>query len=221
MLNGGGTFEIDFDFVDHLLCIATSEGQKRQLRLEPMTVASFYARLMAALDEVGVKVAINTMPSEIESPIAFTEDTKHRSYDPDAAARFWRALVDTCRVFSRFRSGFLGKVSPIHLFWGGFDLAMTRFSGREAPLHSAVPSLPLHVVREAYSHEVSSAGFWPGGGGSDALFYSYAYPERDGFGQMPVQPAAAFYSPDLHAFLLPYEAARPTASPDDTLISFL
>jgi hypothetical protein len=221
MLNGNGTFEIEFDFVDHLLRITTSEGGCRQFGLEPMTVAGFYERVMAALAELGVKVAINTLPCEVEQPIPFTQDTKHHSYDRAAAARFWRVLVDSCRVFSRFRSSFLGKVSPIHFFWGGMDLAVTRFSGREAPLHPATPGLPLRVVREAYSHEVSSAGFWPGGGGFEAMFYSYAYPEPEGFAQARVRPAEAFFSPDLHEFFLPYEAVRTSVSPDDTLMAFL
>jgi hypothetical protein len=219
--NGAATFEIEFDFVDHRLRIATSEGEDREFKLRPMTVASFYERVMAALAELDVEVSIYTMPSEVEEQIAFPRDTKHHSYDAAAAARFWRALVDTSRVFARFRSNFLGKVSPIHFFWGAIDLAMTRFSGRKAPLHPGAPGLPLQVVREAYSHEVSSAGFWPGGGGFDAAFYSYAYPEPEGFAQARVGPAEAFYSPDLREFLLPYEAMRRSASPDHALMEFL
>jgi hypothetical protein len=221
MLNGGATFEIELDFIGHRLSITTSGGRVREIELRPMTVASFHEQVMAALAELGVDVTINPKPCEIEEPIPFPLDTKHRSYDADAAARFWRVLVDTSRVLSRFRSSFLGKVSPVHLFWGGMDLAMTRFSGREAPPHPPMPGLPLSVVRDAYSHEVSSAGFWPGGSGFDAAFYAYAYPEPDGFGQAPVRPAEAFYSPDLREYLLPYESVRTSASPDDTLMEFL
>ncbi|HYM61935.1 MAG TPA: DUF5996 family protein [Thermoanaerobaculia bacterium] len=221
ILNGAATFEMEFDFIDHRLRITTSDGASREIMLQPMTVAAFYERVMAALAELHVSVEINPMPCEVAEPISFPLDTKHHSYDAAAAARFWRVLVDTCRVFSRFRSDFLGKVSPIHFFWGGIDLAMTRFSGREAPLHAPTPGIPLHVVREAYSHEVSSAGFWPGGAGFDAAFYSYAYPEPEGYGRAHVGPAAAFYSPDLREFLLPYEAVRTSASPDDALMEFL
>jgi hypothetical protein len=221
MFNGAATFEIELDFIDHRLRITTSEGHGRDFKLQPMTVASFYERVMAALADLGVTVEINPVPDEVADPIPFAEDTKHHSYDAAAATRFWRALVDSCRVFSRFRSDFLGKVSPIHLFWGGVDLAVTRFSGREAPLHPPVPGVPLHVVREAYSHEVSSAGFWPGAVGFGAVFYSYAYPEPEGYANAPVKPAAAFYSPELREFLLPYEAVRTSDSPDDTLMEFL
>jgi hypothetical protein len=221
MPNGNGSFEIEFDFVDHRLRITTSEGEDREFKLQPMTVASFYERTMDALAELKIDVEINTMAQEVADPIAFDLDTKHQSYDADAVNRFWRAMVQTSRVFSEFRSDFLGKVSPIHFFWGAIDLAMTRFSGRIAPLHGPAPGLPLSVVREAYSHEVCSAGFWPGGGGADAAFYSYAYPEPDGYPNAAVRPAAAFYSGDLHEFLLPYEAVRTSASPDDALMQFL
>jgi Family of unknown function (DUF5996) len=186
-----------------------------------MTVAAFYERIVAALAGLGSRVEINTLPCEVEGGIAFDRDTEHRSYDADAAARFWRVMVDTSRVFAEFRSGFLGKVSPIHFFWGAMDLAMTRFSGRPAPPHGAVPGLPLEVVRDAYSHEVCSAGFWPGGGGFDAAFYAYAYPEPPGFGAAAARPAEAFYSPDLGEFLLPYEALRASPSPDAVLTEFL
>jgi hypothetical protein len=219
--NGAGTFEIDFDFVDHRLRIATSDGEHREFKLQPMTVAAFYGRVMAALTELHVDVEINTMPSEVENAIPFERDTNHHSYDAPAAGRFWRALVDACRVFSTFRSQFLGKVSPIHFFWGAIDLAMTRFSGREAPPHPGAPGIPLRIVREAYSHEVSSAGFWPGGGGFDAAFYSYAYPEPEGYATARVKPAEAFYSAQLREFLLPYDAVRKSTSPDGTLMEFL
>jgi hypothetical protein len=219
--SGAGTFEIELDFVDHHLRISTTEGYKYELALQPMTVADFYAKVMAGLGALNLDVEINTMPQEVADPIPFELDTKHRSYDPDAAARFWRALVDSCHVFNRFRSDFLGKVSPVHFFWGAMDLAMTRFSGREAPQHPGAPGLPLPIVREAYSHEVCSAGFWPGGGGFEAAFYAYAYPEPAGFAEAQVKPAEAFYSADLHEFLLPYEAVLTSTRPDDTLMDFL
>jgi uncharacterized protein DUF5996 len=216
-----GTFEMELDFVDHRLRITTSEGERREFKLCPMSVADFYQKVVSALADLGVAVGISTMPSEVPDAIPFESDTKHCSYDAEAAARFWRVLVDTCRVFSRFRSSFLGKVSPIHFFWGGMDLAMTRFSGREAPLHGPVPGIPLGVVREAYSHEVSSAGFWPGGNGFEAMYYAYAYPEPEGFADAKVRPAEAFYGKDLGEFLLPYEAVRTSASPDEALLAFL
>lgn len=219
--NAKGTFEIEFDFIDHKLRIVTTEGDERDFRLEPMTVADFYAKVMAALAELGVDVTIHPIPSEVAEPIAFAKDTVHRSYDAAAVERFWRVLVDSSRVFTLFRSRFLGKVSPVHFFWGAIDLAVTRFSGREAPPHPGAPGLPLRVAREAYSHEVSSAGFWPGGNGFDAVFYSYAYPEPEGYAQAAVRPAEAFYSADLREFVLPYDAVRNSASPDDALMEFL
>lgn len=219
--HGAGTFEIDFDFVDHRLRIHTTDGEHRELKLQPMTVAEFYARLLSALSELRIDVHIHPVPSEVADPIAFDADTTHRSYDAAAAHRFWLALVHSCRVFTAFRSSFLGKVSPVHFFWGALDLAVTRFSGREAPQHPGAPGLPLEVVREAYSHEVSSAGFWPGGGGFDAAFYSYAYPEPEGYATARVKPAEAFYSNDLREFLLPYEAVQKSANPDATLMEFL
>lgn len=219
--NGTATFEIELDFIDHRLRLSTSEGEERAFKLERMTVAEFHERVRVALEELGVSVRINTLPDEIEAPIAFEQDTRHRTYDGAAAARFWRALVDASRVFARFRSGFLGKVSPVHYFWGAPDLAMTLFSGRDAPPHDPVAGLPLRVVREAYSHEVWSAGLWPGGGGSDAAFYAYAYPEPAGFPEATVGPDQAFYSSELREFLLPYDAVRNAASPDTALETFL
>ena len=216
-----GTFEIEFDFIDHRLRIATTEGDEHDFKLQPMTVADFYTRIMATLAELGIEVKINTTPNEVPEPIPFTSDLTHRSYDSAAVERFFRVLVDTCRVLTRFRSRFLGKVSPVHLFWGAIDLAVTRFSGREAPPHPGAPGLPLRVARDAYSHEVSSAGFWPGGGGFEAAFYSYAYPEPEGYAQASVKPAEAFYSNDLREFLLPYDAVRNSPSPDETLMEFL
>jgi hypothetical protein len=220
--DGARTFEIEFDFIDHRLRIDTTDGGRRDFELRPMSVADFYSRVMRALAELRIDVTISTMPSEVSDPIPFEKDTVHAAYDTDAITRFWHVLIATCRVFARFRCDFIGKVSPIHVFWGGFDLAMTRFSGRSAPLHPDVPGLPLAVTREAYSHEVSSAGFWPGApGGVDAVFYSYAYPEPAGYAEAAVRPAAAFYDKGMREFFLPYEAVRTAASPDDDLMAFL
>ena len=220
---GTRTFQIDFDFIDHLLSIRTSDGRRGGFALEPQTVAAFYSRLMNELEKLGVKLRIHPQPNEVENPIRFDQDELHCTYDAEYAQRFWRALAQADRVFKIFRARFIGKVSPVHFFWGAPDLAVTRFSGRRAPLHpGGVPNLPDWVVREAYSHEVSSCGFWPGGGAiAYPAFYSYAYPEPAGFSQAPVKPEAAFYSDDLHEFVLPYEAVRKSKSPDDTLLDFL
>ena len=180
----GQVFQIDFDFIDHVLWVRTSNDHVRQLVLAPRPVGEFYAELFAALAQLGIEVRINTMPDEIANPIPFEQDRTHAAYDRDYANRFWRVLLSTHRVFALFRTGFLGKASPVHFFWGSFDLAVTRFSGRRAKLHpGGVPHLPDVVVQEAYSHEVSSAGFWPGGDGpmDDAAFYSYAYPAPEHF----------------------------------------
>ena len=220
-----GAFQIDFDFLDHVLWIRTSEGHFRQLMLKPMTVAEFYEDLMIALRELGIAVTINPMPAEIADCVPFDEDTAHAAYDADYAQRFWRVLSSAHEVFSRFRTGFLGKASPVHFFWGSFDLAVTRFSGRGAPRHpGGVPHLPNAVAQEAYSHEVSSAGFWPGGGGSPvdyAAFYSYAYPAPEGFAAAKVKPEAALWSKELGEFLLPYDAMRTARDPDAALMEFL
>ena len=221
---GEGTFQIDFDFIDHALSVSSSDGDARRLPLRPMTVADFYAQVFAALGELGIDVSIGTMPCEIAECVRFDADTAHKSYDRDYANRFWRVLVAAHEVMSRFRTGFLGKASPVHFFWGSFDLAVTRFSGRRAPRHpGGVPHLPDAVAQEAYSHEVSSAGFWPGGGGpvDYAAFYSYAYPAPDGFAAAKVKPAAAFFSKDLGEFLLPYDAVRSASDPDAALMEFL
>ncbi len=217
---GTSTFAIDFDFLDHTLRIATSDGRvsTRPLRAEP--VADFYAATVASLRDLDLKVPIWSTPVEIEAPIPFEQDYQHAAYDPDAAQRFWRVLVQTDRVFTEFRSRFLGKVSPVHLFWGGLDLAVTRFSGRRAPVHGPVPNIADFVVQEAYSHEVSSLGFWPGGPLSEPIFYAYAYPEPEGFKETRVEPDGACYSPDLGEFVLPYEVVRTAASPDAALLSF-
>ena len=218
------SFQIDFDFIDHVLWLRTSDGHFRQLMLAPMPVAEFYADVMNALAELGIKVTINTMPNEIADCIPFDQDRTHKSYDRDYANRFWRVLLSANEVLAHFRTAFLGKVSPVHFFWGSFDLAVTRFSGRLAPRHpGGVPNLPDDVAQEAYSHEVSSAGFWPGGGGpvDYPAFYSYAYPAPDGFANARVKPAQAFFSKELGEFLLPYDAVRTASDPDEALMEFL
>ena len=221
----GGSIEIDFDFVDHVLWLRTSKGHFRQVMLKPMSVAEFYEALMIALRELGVDVRITTMPCEIANCIPFEQDTTHAAYDAEFANRFWRILLAASEVFAYFRTGFLGKASPVHFFWGSFDLAVTRFSGRAAPRHpGGVPHLPDAVAQEAYSHEVSSAGFWPGGGGGpvdDAAFYSYAYPTPEGFAAAKVKPADAVWSKELGELLLPYAAMRRASDPDATLMDFL
>jgi hypothetical protein len=220
---GARTLEIEFDFVDHVLWLRTGDGDARQIALRPQTVADFYAEVMAALEALGMAVRINQTPSEIPDGIRFSEDRTHAAYDGEYANRFWQVLVRTHRVFATFRTAFLGKVSPVHFFWGSFDLAVTRFSGRRAPRHpGGVPELPDAVAQEAYSHEVSSAGFWPGGGAvDDAAFYSYAYPAPDGFAAAAVKPAAAYFSKDLGEFILPYEAVRTGSDPERALMDFL
>jgi hypothetical protein len=220
---GGRAFRIDFDFIDHALLISTSEGGARPLPLAAMPVAEFHDQLMAALAELDIRVRIHGSPNEVQDPIPFGEDRAHAAYDPDYAQRFWRVLLQTDRVLKQFRTGFLGKVSPVHFFWGSFDLAVTRFSGRRAPLHpGGIPNLPDAVTREAYSHEVSSAGFWPGGGAIDyPAFYSYAYPAPEGFAKAPVRPDAAFFHEGLGEFILPYDAVRDAAAPDETLLAFV
>ncbi len=218
------TFQIDFDFVDHVLWVRTSDGHFRQVALKPVSVAEFYADVMIALKELGLATAINPMPSEIAGAVPFDQDTAHASYDADYANRFWRALLAASQVLAHFRTGFLGKVSPVHFFWGSFDLAVTRFSGRRAPRHpGGVPHLPDAVAQEAYSHEVSSAGFWPGSPGpvDYPAFYSYAYPTPDGFAAVKVKPDAAFFSKELGEFILPYDAVRTARDPDVTLMEFL
>jgi hypothetical protein len=220
---GGVGFALEFDVVDHVLVIRVTDGTERRVPLRPGSVADFYAAVMAALAALGVATHIDVRPNELPQATPFADDVAPRAYDPDQAARLWRAMVQIERVFTRFRSAFLGKTSPVHLFWGSFDLAVTRFSGRRAPLHpGGVPNLPDAVTREAYSHEVSSAGFWPGGGGVDApSFYSYAYPTPAGFADAPVAPAAAYFEPKLGEFLLPYAAVRSAADPDAALLAFL
>ena len=219
--DGTRAFEITFDFLDHQLRIETSEGERREVPLRPQSVADFYGATMAALADLGITVKIWPVPVEVPAPVPFEEDRRHRAYDPEYARRFWRILVQTERVFTQFRARFVGKVSPVHFFWGSFDLAVTRFSGRPAPRHPGAPGVADRVTREAYSHEVSSAGFWPGEGVGFPAFYAYAYPEPEGFDQSPVRPAQAYYDANLHEFLLPYDAVRTAASPDETLLAFL
>jgi hypothetical protein len=217
------TFNIDFDFIDHVLIVQSSDGRSGRVALLSQSVAAFYARLMEEMAKLDLHVAINRMPNEVPDPIAFDEDETHREYDPEYANRFWRILVQVDRIFRTFRAPFTGKCSPVHFFWGGPDLAVTRFSGRPAPKHpGGIPHLPDWVAQEAYCEEVSSCGFWPGGGPIPyAAFYSYAYPEPKNFAAAPVQPAGAFYSNDLHEFILPYDIVRESDSPDDTLLQFL
>ena len=220
---GGEVLEIEFDLVAGALVIRTGRGGRRELPLQPQPVSSFYRQVIAALADLGVPVAIDPTPNEMADAIPFPDDDVHTVYDPEAARRFWRALVQVDRVFKLFRTGFVGKCSPVHFFWGSFDLAVTRFSGRRAPLHpGGVPNLPDAVAREAYSHEVSSAGFWPGSEAfPHAAFYSYAYPEPPGFRDCPVRPDAASFDSQLGEFILPYDAVRTAAAPDEALLAFL
>jgi hypothetical protein len=221
--HGERTFEIEFDLIDHVLHIRVSDGSAAALALEPQPVATFHRRLMDELARLGIAVRIHGGPNEMAEAIRFDSDRTERPYDSDFANRFWRALVQADRVLKEFRARFVGKCSPVHLFWGGLDLAVTRFSGRRAPVHpGGIPNLPDWVTREAYSHEVSSCGFWPGGGAIPyAAFYAYAYPEPEGFATARVTPDAAFYSADLREFILPYDAVRSSISPDATLLGFL
>jgi uncharacterized protein DUF5996 len=214
----GRTFTMTFDFLQHALVIDTSDGAHQAVALRPETVADFYARLMGTLHQMGIDVRIWTMPVEVPEPIRFEQDTVHRSYDAPAARTFWQILLAVKPVFESFRSEFIGKCSPVHFFWGSFDLAVTRFSGRPAPEREGADS----ITREAYSHEVISHGWWPGGGPvNEPAFYAYAAPEPAGLKTAPVLPAAAFYSTELSEFILPYEAVRTSATPEADLQSFL
>jgi hypothetical protein len=221
--DGARSFQIDLDFIDHALRISTSDAATRQFALAGHSVASFYATIMAALAELGIRITIDEVPNELPEPIRFSQDSLHATYDPDAVRRLFQILVAADAVFKKFRTGFLGKASPVHFFWGSFDLAVTRFSGRRAPRHpGGVPHLSDEVACEAYSHEVSSAGFWPGSGAIDyPAFYSYAYPEPAGFRATAVRPDAAFYSEALGEFILPYDAVRTAAQPEQALLDFL
>jgi hypothetical protein len=221
--NGATAFSMELDFVANALVIRATDGGEQRIPLRARSVAAFYGEVMDALAALGAPTPIDPLPSELPDPVVpFPDDVKPRAYEPTVAQAYWGALVQAERVFTRFRSCFLGKVSPIHLFWGGFDLAVTRFSGRPAPRHpGGFPHLPDAVTREAYSHEVSSAGFWPGAEGVEPSFYSYAYPTPDGFGSAPVAPRAARFDATLGEFLLPYEAVRTARDSDEALMAFL
>src|SRR5437762_2496830 len=219
---GTRAFEIEFDFIRHQLRITTAEGDERAIKLQPQSVASFYRAVMSKLRELAIEVQIGMRPNETLEAIPFDRDEKHAAYDPEYANRFWRVLLQADRVFKEFRSRFCGKCSPVHFFWGSFDLAVTRFSGLPAPPHpGGIPHLPDAIAREAYSQEVSSLGFWPGNAAMPTpIFYSYAYPEPAGFAEAKVQPDAAVYEPKLHEFILPYDAVRTAENPDQALLEF-
>lgn len=222
--HGRRVFHIDFDFLDHRLVVGTGEGAVRQFPLEAMSVARFYRQLMDALGDLDLDVSIWPVPVEMPgTPVSFDRDDAEGAYDTEDVERFRRILIQTDRIFRAFRARFLGKSSPVHFFWGAFDLAVTRFSGREAPPHpGGIPNVADAVMREAYSHEVSSAGFWPGGGSvQEPVFYAYAYPEPPGFREHGVRPSAAFYHPEMREFILPYDAVRSAPDPDEMLLDFL
>ena len=219
---GDGSFDIEFDFVHHALRIRTSDGRKRDLALSSMPVSDFHRDVMASLAELDIAVSIYTRPVEVVEAIPFEHDRTHASYDSDVVNRVWRAFLQADRVFKIFRARFLGKSSPSHFFWGAFDLAVTRFSGRGAPMHpGGAPNCADWVMREAYSHELASAGFWPGAGLGEAAFYAYAWPEPAGYRERDVQPAPAYFSDALQEFVLPYDAVRSAGDPDGTLLAFL
>lgn len=218
----GPAFEIEFDFVDHRLDVLLVTGQHRSLELGPRPVAEFYAAVMSLLDELGVATEIWPVPVEIADAIPFAEDRVHASYDADAVFRFWSALVEIDRVLKVFRTPFVGKSSPVHVFWGALDIATTRFSGRTAPPHpGGAPNCGPHVMWEAYSHEVSSCGYWPGPPGEEGVFYAYAYPEPPGYRDTPVSPDGARWDDELGEFILPYELVRGAPDPDGLLLEFL
>ena len=219
---GQRTFQIDFDFIAHRLAIQASDGAAESFPLQPQPVAEFYRELMGRLRSLGLEVRIWTLPVEIPDPIPFERDHQHTSYQPDYAHRFWRILVQADRVLQAFRGRFVGKSSPVHFFWGSFDLAATRFSGRRAPPHPGAPFMADRVTSEAYSHEVSSCGFWPGGGTVDTpAFYCYAYPQPPGFSEAALPPGAGSFSAELGEFVLPYDQVRSAAAPDELLLGFL
>jgi hypothetical protein len=219
---GIGLFQITFDFLNHHLLIETSDGINRTIELKPRSVADFYHAVMSTLKDIGIEVQIWTMPQEIADPIPFEQDEQHAAYDPKSADQFWQILVQADRLLTIFRARYVGKCSPVHFFWGSFDLAVTRFSGRRAPEHpGGVPHMADWVTRDAYSHEVSSCGFWFGKGAIEALFYAYAYPAPDGFKDYPIQPQEAFYSADMQEFILPYESLRQADNPDAKVLEFL
>jgi hypothetical protein len=219
----GGVFQIDFDFIHHLLHIITSAGGIEEVKLYPRSVADFYRELFEKLRRADINAYITAEPNEIDPAIPFEKDETHRSYDGARVHDYYEALVNAHNVFTKFRARFTGKCSPVHFFWGGFDLAVTRFSGRSAPLYSGeVPNIPIRVMQEAYSHEVSSCGFWPGNEQfPHPAFYSYCYPSPAGFAKQRVKPNEAFFSGELGEFILLYEVVQRSASPDDTLMQFL
>lgn len=221
--DGPGGIEFVFDFIDHALVGFASDGRVARFALEPMSVANFHSRFLGLIRELGGTPKLHGTPNEIPNPVPFTQDREARPWDADAVGRFHQAMVSIDRVLNRFRTSFLGKVSPVHVFWGALDMAVTRFSGRNAPLHpGGIPALPDDITREAYSHEVSSAGFWPGGGLTDfPAFYSYAYPSPEGFDKAKVEPAEAYYDKNLGEFILPYDAVRKAKDPERALLDFL
>ena len=221
--HGIRTFQIDFDLVDHQLVVQKNDGAIFRMQLESQSVSDFYVDLMDALRRMDLEVRIHPRPNEVADPIPFARDNVHRSYDAEYVNRFWRALLQADRIFKVFRGRFIGKCSPVHLFFGALDLAVTRFSGRRAPEHpGGIPNLPDRITREAYSHEVSSCGFWAGSGSvAYPAYYSYAYPEPPGFAKARVRPHQAFYSADLREFILPYDVVRQSSNPDETLLEFL
>jgi hypothetical protein len=216
-------FQIDFDLIHHQLLITTQSGESRQFGLVGLSVADFYKKVLQALGELGIEATINPVPNELAVAIPFDQDTSHKTYIPEQAAAFHQALLLAHQILTRFRAGFLGKCSPVHFFWGGFDLAVSRFSGRKAPTHpGGIPHLPDWVAQEAYSHEVSSCGFWPGNEYlPEAAFYAYIYPEPAGFKDAPVKPAEAYYHQELREFILPYEKVRQAPDPDKAVMDFL
>jgi hypothetical protein len=222
MYYNGQLLQIDFDFISHHLLIITADNPTKTIDLRPCSVAEFYHETMAALRSLGMPVTIWTTPVEVPDRTSFELDNNHTSYDPEYVQRFWRILAQASRVLSDFRSRFIGKVSPIHFFWGAFDLAVTRFSGRKAPSHPGAPYCAPFVMVEAYSHEVSSCGFWPGGGPvNEPVFYAYSYPEPQGFKEYPIKPKEAFYHTEMKEFLLPYNVVRTANSPDEMILAFL
>ena len=221
MWHGRRTVRVDFDFVTHELVMSVDDGGEKRIALRSTTVKAFYAEVMAAMEALGTPVKIYRLPSEVENPIPFDQDETHQTYDRAHVERYWHVLLQATRVMTVFRSRFIGKVSPVHLFWGAMDLACTRFSGRLAPPHPSMPGLPDRVTRDAYSHEVSSAGFWPGAPGVDAFFYSYAYPEPKGYREYKVRPKEARFDEAFGEFVLPYEAMRQAEDPDAMLLDFL
>lgn len=216
------TSAVEFDFIDHAVVVRTSTGAVRSIPLARRSVREFYGEYLDVLRALDIGARIMGVPVEVETAIPFAQDTQHASYDAEFANRWWRVAVQVDRVLKEFRGRFLGKASPVHFFWGSFDLAATRFSGREAPIHpGGAPNCPDYVMVEAYSRECSSCGFWPGGGTQDAAFYSYAYPEPQGYSSYRIRPDAAYYDTNMREFILPYDAVRNSASPDDTLLEFL